>query len=578
MHVAITRRTYKGKVYQTVLLRRTYREGDKVKHETLGNLSHLPPQAIDAVRRCLNGEKLVEAQSQFECVRSLPHGHVAATLQVLRSLGLEKVIASRPSRERDLVCAMIVARIIAPGSKLATSRSISGQTAETSLGELLEVDNACEDDLYEAMDWLLPRQARIENELAKRHLDNTLVLYDVTSTYFEGTKCPLAKRGHNRDKKNGKLQIVIGLLCNAEGCPIAVEVFEGNTGDPQTVASQVRKLRKRFGLERVVVVGDRGMLTEARIREDLQSVEGLSWITALRSPAIKRLVECGEVSQSLFDEANLAEITSADFPGERLMVCRNPLLAHDRARKREELLQATEAELAKISAATRRVRNRLKGADQIALKVGAIRNKHKVGKHFEIEISDESLRYSRKVDKIRAEAALDGIYVVRTNVPSEQMSANDTVRTYKSLSAVERAFRSMKTVDLKIRPIFHWKDERVKAHVLLCMLAYYVEWHMRQRLAPLLFDDHEFEDGAATQRSAVDKAERSHAAKQKAALKTTEDGYVVESFRSLLAMLGTIVKNWLRPPGSSADPFTLTTKPNEHQQRTLTLLDVAIGA
>jgi transposase len=576
VHVATTKRKYKGRVYETHLLRRTFREDGKVKHETLGNLSHLPPPAIEAVRLALKGETLVSAGSLFECVRSLPHGHVAAVLGSLRNLGLDKIISSRSCRERDLVLAMVVARIVAPGSKLATCRAISADTAEMSLGEVLGIEDATEDELYAAMDWLLPRQARIEDRLAERHLDNTLVLYDVTSSYFEGRTCPLAKRGHNRDKKQGKLQIVIGLLCSREGRPVAVEVFEGNTGDPATVASQVKKLRGRFGLERVVLVGDRGMLTDARIREDLDPVEGLSWVTALRAPAIKRLAAQGAVSRSLFDEADLAEIRSDDFPGERLVVCRNPLLAQERTRKREELLRATEKELEKIAVATHRTRQRLSGADKIGLRVGKIRNRYKVGKHFHLEITDDSFRYSRKEDQIREEAALDGIYVVRTDVPSEEFTAEEAVRTYKSLSVVERAFRSMKTVDLKVRPIHHRKEGRVRAHVFLCMLAYYVEWHMREKLAPLLFDDHDRASAQAARESVVQKAERSKAAKRKTGSKRTEDGLTLESFQGMLALLGTIVKNWMRPREATSEPFQMVTIPNPHQRRALDLLEVTL--
>ena len=576
VHVATTRRRYKGKVYETHLLRRTYREDGKVKHETVGNLSHLPPSAIEAVRMALKGKTLVSAESRFECIRSLPHGHVVAVLESLRDLGLDKLIASRTCRERDLVLAMIVARIVAPGSKLATCRAMSDDTAETSLGEVLGIGDATEDQLYAAMDWLLPRQARIEDQLARRHLDNTLVLYDVTSTYFEGRTCPLAKRGHNRDKKQGKLQIVIGLLCNREGRPVAVEVFAGNTGDPTTVASQVKKLRERFGLERVVLVGDRGMLTDARIREDLDPVEGLSWITALRAPAIKRLAAQGAVSRSLFDDADLAEIHSEDFPGERLIVCRNPILAEERARKREDLLRATEKELEKIAIATRRTRQRLSGADEIGLRVGNVRNKYKVGKHFDLKITATSFQYSRREEQIREEAALDGIYVVRTDVPNEEFSAEETVRSYKSLSVVERAFRSMKTVDLKVRPIHHRKEERVRAHVFLCMLAYYVEWHMREKLAPMLFDDHLKASAQEARESVVQKAQRSEAAERKAESKRTEEGFPVESFQGMLSTLGTIVKNWLRPRETADEPFSMITTPNALQRKALDLLGVTL--
>lgn len=576
VHVATTKRKYKGRVYESHLLRRSFREDGKVKHETLGNLSHLPPAAIDAVRRALRGEELVSIDDAFECVRSLPHGHVAAVLATLRKLGLDKVIVSRRCRERDLIVAMITARIVCAGSKLATARAIAGDSAQTTLGELLDIEDVTENDLYDAMDWLLPRQGRIEKALADRHLSGTLVLYDVTSSYLEGRHCPLARLGYSRDGKRGKLQIVIGLLCAPDGCPVAVEVFGGNTADPATVASQIEKLRERFKLERVVMVGDRGMLTEARIREEVRPVTGLSWISALRAPALRKLMEQGAIQLSLFDECDLASVTSPDFPGERLIVCRNPLLAIERARKRQALLEGTEREFDKIVAATRRKRNPLRGADQIGMRVGRVRNKYKVGKHFELSITDDSFDYSRKEVQIREEAAMDGLYVVRTDVPEEELSDDDVVRTYKSLSVVERAFRTLKTIDLKVRPIHHRKPERVRAHVFLCMLAYYVEWHMRRALAPLLFDDHDKAAGDAERESIVRKAKRSLAARDKAASKRTEEGLVVHSFRDLMAQLGTIVQNRVRRPGAGAGAtFTMTTRPTEHQRRALELLDAS---
>jgi hypothetical protein len=576
VHVATTRRVYKGRVYESHLLRRTFREDGKVKHETLGNLSHLPPHALEAVRRALRGEHLVAVEEAFEIVRSLPHGHVAATLGVLRNLGLDKLLGARRCRERDLVTAMIVARIVEPGSKLATGRAVHRDTAHSTLGELLGVEDAATDELYAAMDWLLPRQGRIEAALAGRHLDGTLVLYDVTSTYFEGRTCPLARLGHSRDGRRDKLQIVIGLLCDREGRPVAVEVFDGNTGDPTTLAPQIAKLRQRFAIERVVLVGDRGLLTSARIRDELRPVEGLSWISALRGPAIAKLLAQGAIEPSLFDQRDLAEISSPDFPGERLMVCRNPLLADERARKREELLAATEKELATIAAATTRERRPLRGAAPIGVRVGRVMNRYKVAKHFELTITDESFTYARKHEQICAEAALDGLYVIRTDVPAEQMSAEQTVRNYKSLSTVERAFRSMKTVDLKVRPIHHRKAERVRAHVLLCMLAYYVEWHMRRALAPLLFDDHDPAAAQAQRSSIVAPARRSPAAQNKAATQKTEDGFTAQSFRDLLAQLATIVRNFVRRPGSGNDEtFPITTRPNDHQRRALELLGVA---
>jgi transposase len=555
-------------------LRRTYREDGKVKHETLGNLSHLPPAALDAVRRTLKGEALVSAQEHFVCHRSLPHGHGVAVLGTLRKLGLDRLLAARRQRQRDLVVAMIVTRILEPGSKLATTRALSSETAQTSLGELLDVGDADEDELYAAMDWLVARQARIERRLASRHLDHTLVLYDVTSSYFEGRTCPLAQRGYSRDQKRGKLQIVIGLLCNREGCPVAVEVFDGNTADPATVAPQIEKLRERFGLERVVLVGDRGMLTDARIREELEPVEGLSWISALRAPAIQRLAAEGTIQLSLFDEVDMAEVTSPEFPGERLMVCRNPLLAEERARKREELLAATEAELETIVKATQRRSRPLRGAAPIGLRVGKVLNRYKVGKHFELSITEDSFGYERKQERIEQEAALDGLYVVRTDVETQQLSAEAVVRTYKSLSRVERAFRTMKKIDLKVRPIYHRRADRVRAHVFLCMLAYYVEWHMRRALAPLLFEDHD--RTAAERTSVVRKAERSQAARRKAATRRTEDGFVVQSFRSLLAQLGTIVKNHVQPVDAPEASFAMLTVPNAHQRRAFELLGVPL--
>lgn len=574
VHVATTRRRYKGRVYETHLLRRTFREGGQVKHETLGNLSHLPAGVIELIRRALQGEVFVSVEASFACVRSLPHGHVAAVLGTLRRLGLDQVIASRPGPERDLVVAMIVARILDAGSKLATVRTVDVETATTTLGEELSLGDVDEDALYAAMDWLLPRQAKIEDELARRHLDHTLILYDVTSSYFEGRTCPLARRGHNRDGKKGKLQIVIGLLCNKDGCPVAVEVFDGNTGDPTTVAPQVEKIRQRFGLSRVVLVGDRGMITQARIREDLQPVEGLSWITALRAPAIQALAQQGLVIPSLFDQHDLAEITAPDFPGERLVVCRNPLLAVERTRKRQELLAATEARLEEIVAATRRARQPLRPAAKIGQRVGKVINAYKVAKHFEVEITDTSFTYRRNEAQIGAEAALDGIYVVRTDVSAEEFDTEQTVTAYKSLSAVERAFRTMKTVNLRIRPIHHRLEKRVRAHVFLCMLSYYVEWHMRQALAELLFTDPE--PGTAPRASVVAPAQRSAAAAAKAATKRTDDGLPVHSFPSLLDHLGTIVHNWVRPSGQDVPPFTMVTQPNPLQRRAFELLGLPI--
>jgi transposase len=472
---------------------------------------------------------------------------------------------------------MLVARITAPGSKLAIARGLSEETADSTLGELLSVQNADEDECYAAMDWLGERQVAIETALAKRHLaDGALVLYDVTSTYFEGRHCPLAKLGHSRDGKRENPQIVIGLMTTAEGCPIAVEVFEGNTGDPTTVGPQIKKLRERFALKRVVIVGDRGMITDARIREDLRDVDGLDWITCLRAPAVAKLLERGSLQLSFFDTRDMVEIVDAAFPGERLVVCKNPLLAQERARKRQELLAATERELDRVRAAVARTTRPLRGRDCIGLRVGKVLGRFKMGKHFKLTIEDDSFRYERDTSAIDAEAALDGIYVVRTTVPAEQLSTTEVVRSYKSLAHVERAFRSLKTMELHIRPIHHRKEERVRAHVLLCMLAYYVEWHMRRALTPILFDDDDRKAADARRQSIVAPARRSERAEAKALTKTTEAGEPVHSFKSLLRDLATIAKNRIQPKASGAPAFEIITKPTSVQKRALDLLGVSL--
>jgi transposase len=465
-----------------------------------------------------------------------------------------------------------VARILFPASKLATARGLNEQTASSSLGALLGLELVDEDHLYAAMDWLLPRQARIEDQLAARHLQPaTVVLYDVTSTYFEGRRCPLAQYGHSRDERPGNLQIVFGLLTNPEGCPVAVEVFEGNTADPKTVAGQIRKLRQRFELQQVVIVGDRGMLTSARIREDLQTEEGVRWITALRAPQIQQLATDGNLQLSLFDQQDLAEIQHPAYPGERLIACRNPLLAEERKRKREELLTATEKQLEKIRAATQRKRRPLRGKKEIGLAVGKVLGRYKMGKHLQLTIEEDRFDWQRKPASIEREAALDGIYVIRTSVPASDLTGQQVVATYKSLSTVERAFRSMKSVDLKVRPIHHHHPERVKAHVFLCMLAYYVEWHMRQALAPLLFDEEDHE-AAETQRSSiVAPAQRSLSAQQKAISKQTADGFPVHSFRTLLADLATLTRNRVR---MGEQLFDMLATPTALQERAFELLQV----
>jgi transposase len=555
-----------------VLLRESSRLGKKIVKRTLANLSDWPAAQIDSLRRVLKGESLVSFSDALQIERSLPHGHVAAALGTLRRIGLESDLARSASPERDLVCALIVARILAPASKLATARGLHEQTASSSLGAVLGLDLVDEDHLYQAMDWLLSRQARLEDKLAARHLqEGSMVLYDVTSTYFEGRHCPLARHGHSRDERPGNLQIVFGLLTNHEGCPVAVEVFEGNTGDPKTVAAQIRKLRQRFRLKEVVLVGDRGMLTSARIREDLETEEGLRWITALRAPQIQQLAADGNLQLSLFDQQDLAEIQHPTYPGERLIACRNPLLAEERKRKREELLQATERKLEKIRAATQRKRRPLRGKKEIGLAVGRVLGQYKMGKHLQLTIEQDRFDWQRKVAGIEREAALDGIYVIRTSVPANQLTSSQVVEKYKSLSTVERAFRSMKSVDLKVRPIYHHQAERVKAHVFLCMLAYYVEWHMRRALAPLLFDDEDREAAQGQRASVVAPAQRSASALQKAVSKHTADGLPVHSFRSLLTDLATLTRNRVRM-GQQA--FDMLTTPTAVQERALDLLQV----
>ncbi len=558
------------------LLRESYREGSKVKNRTLANLSHLPREQIEALRRVLKGERLAPVEEVFEITRSLPHGHVAAVLGSLRGVQLDRLLGSRASRERDLICALIVARILQPQSKLATARSLDTPTATTSLGVCLGLEGCSEDDFYQAMDWLLSRQKRIEVALARRHLsEGTLVLYDLTTVHFEGRTCPLAALGGARKGPKGKLQIRIGLLCTPEGCPVAVEVFEGNASEQGTLSCQINKLRQRFDLQRVVMVGDRGILTSARIREELADTEGLDWITALRAPTIKKLAADGALDQSLFDQRDLAEIQHPDFPGERLVVCRNPLLAVERARKREELLQATEKKLEKTRQATLRAKRRLQGKARIGMRVGRDVNRFKVGKHFQLQITANRFSYARKEEAIAAEAALDGMYVIRTSVPAEAMDADTCVASYKDLSAVERAFRSLKSVDLKIRPIHHHTADRVRSHVLVCMLAYYVEWHMRQSLAPLLFDDEEPALGELLRDSVVTPAQRSPEALRKAHTRRTEKDEPVHSFQTLLQDLGTVARNRVR--FSSGDETDMLTTPTPLQENAFSLLGVRLA-
>ena len=558
-----------------ILLRESYRDAGKIKKRTIANLSDWPTEIVEGLRTLLKGGKVAPADQESIIVRrTLPHGHVAAVLGTLRNIGLDRMLGPPRNRCRDLVIAMIVARLIAPASKLATARMLDPLTASSSLGEVLGLGPVDEDELYVALDWLGERQEAIEKAIARKHLhDGTLVLYDVSSSYVEGRCCELARLGYNRDGKKGKLQIVYGLLCAADGCPVAIEVFEGDTGDPRTLAAQIDKVKKRFALERVALVGDRGMITQARLDAEIAPA-GLDWITALRAPAIRTLVEAGALQMSLFDQRDMAAITSPDYPGERLIVCRNPDLARERTRKREDLLAATEADLAVIAAAVRRARNPLRGEAEIALKVGAVVNRHKVAKHFELSIGEASFSFHRKTEAITAEAALDGIYVVRTNLPKKLLDDAATVGAYKSLARVERAFRSLKTVDIHLRPIFHWTTPRVRAHVLLCMLAYHVERHMRARLAPMLYDETDHEAAAAMRASIVAKAERSEAARRKQTTGLTDDGLPVHSFQSLLADLATYARIQATTVLNDKYVFTLHTRPTPIQQRAFALLAV----
>ena len=563
LHVVTNRRQGKGRAYVTHLLRCSYREGGKVKNETVGNISHLPEELVELVRAGLRGEPVGLLCDAFAIERSLPAGHVNAALAIARRLELARLLDRQPSRERDLVVAMICQRAIAPASKLGTVRALRQSTLADELG----VGGVDEDDLYAAMDWLLERQERIEDRLARRHLsDGELVLYDVSSSYFEGRSCELAKLGYSRDGKRGSLQIIYGLLCDKPGRPIAVEVFSGELHDDKTLPAQIAKLKSRFGLSRVVVVSDRGMVTKANI-ELLQTAD-VGWITALKAPQIQKLARQDELQLSLFDQTNLAEITSEDYPGERLIVCRNPLVAAERARKRQELLAATERGLAEI---TQRVeRGTLTGADQIGLAVGPALKRYKVKKHFAVQITDTTFTYQRKTEQIETEAALDGIYVLRTNVPDTELATGDVVRSYKNLEQVERAFRTFKGPELEMRPIHHHLADRVRAHVFLCMLAYYLTWHLRHAWKPLLFAD----EHPPVQPDPVAKAVRSHQAQHKARTKTTTTGDPAHSYKSLLAELSTLTRNTIRLPGANATLDKLT-QPTGLQARALDLIQHA---
>jgi hypothetical protein len=565
MHVSTTTRRSGDREYTATLLRRSYREDGKVKKETLANLSHLPVEAIDAIRAVLRGETLMGVDQAFEIERSLPAGHVNAALLMARRLDLAKLLDSRPSRQRDLCLAMIVGRVICPGSKLGMVRTLGQSTLASELG----VSGADEDDLYGAMDWLLERQQRIEDRLAHRHLvDGEMVLYDVSSSYFEGRSCPLAKLGYSRDGQRGLAQIVYGLLCDSDGRPVAVEVFSGELHDDKTLPSQITKLKGRFGLSRVVVVADRGMVTNANI-ELLAKADGVDWITALKAPTIKKLARCGIFQPSLFDEQNLGEITNvAEFPSERLIVCRNPLVGAQRARKREELLTATETDLAEI--AHRVDHGTLSGADQIGLAAGPALKRHRMRKHFQIEITDTTFTYTRDTTAITTEAALDGFYILRTSLTETDLPAGDVVRAYKNLEQAERAFGTLKGPDLQIRPIHHHLEDRVKAHVLICMLAYYLTWHLKAAWKPLLFTD----EDRPTNPDPVAKAVRSPAARQKAQTKQTTNRQPVQSYRTLLTELATQTRNTTRLHGHTTT-FDKLTQPTALQSQALDLVEHA---
>ena len=557
-----------------ILLRESYREGGKVKNRTLANLSHWPEHKVDTLARALKGlPPKLELAEAFEITRSLPHGHVVAVLATAQRLGLAELIDPTPSRRRDLVMAMLIAAVIAPDSKLATARGLRTETATSSLGEVLGVSGCDEDDLYAAMDWALARQERIENALAARHLvDGTLVLYDVSSAAFEGRGCPLGAIGYARDGVKGRRQIVYGLLCTAAGVPVAIEVFDGNTADPKTLTAQIRKLTTRFGLSRVALVGDRGMLTSARITEELRPAQ-VDWLSALRADQIKALVAAEALQLSLFDEQNLVAITHPDYPGERLIGCRNPALAAERTRKRGELLAATETELDKITAATRRERQPLRGKDTIGLRVGKVINTFKMAKHFTITITEDSFTFCRNEDTITAEAALDGIYVLRARLPADTLTDDNVVLRYKGLEDVERYFRTLNS-ELDVRPIRHHLADRVRAHMFLRMLSYYISWHMNSALAPILFYDND-KPGAATKRAdPVAAAQRSDQALTKAARKRTQDGVAVHSFTSLLADLATICANHIQP-ADDTPAFTMITSPTPLQRQAFDLLGLS---
>lgn len=568
VHVVTTRRHYKGKVYESHLLRRSYRDAGKVKNETVGNISHLPDEVIDVIRRALRGESFVAASERFKISRSLPHGHVAAVAAMATKLGVNRLLGPA-CKERDLALALIVARVVRPGSKLATTR----WWVDTTMAEDLGIADASTDDVYGAMDWLHSRQDAIERLLARRHLEpGDLVLYDLSSSHYEGRMCPLAALGFPRDRRRGIPQINYGLMTDRDGRPISIEVFAGNTADPSALMAATDKLRDRFGIAKVVMVGDRGMITQARI-DALKELGGIDWITALRAPQIQALARAGALQMSLFDDASLAEIAHPDYPGERLVCCRNPAVARERKRKRDELLDATERELDKIKAATQRDKRALKGKDNIGIRVGRVLDKYKVGKHFDVAIADGSFDFSRRHDRIDTEAALDGVYVVRTSVAGDDLQASEVVAAYKRLAEVERDFRSLKSVDVELRPIRHRLTERVEAHALICMLAEYIVWHLRKAWAPLTFTD----ENPPVKEDPVAPAERSASAKTKASRQRTGDDEPAHSFSSLLDHLATLIRSEVRIPAQPQLPsFYELSEPTSTQRKAFELIAVPI--
>jgi transposase len=571
LYVAHIKREYKDKVYESHLLRRSYRDGKKVKQKTIANISPLPETLREIIEKSLKGEIFLPATGAIEIFKSRSHGHVAAVKKVFEDLGMDTLISPVSSRERDLVKAMIISRIIKPQTKLATTRSWHDST----LAELLNIEDADEDELYNAMDWLVKKQPLIEKKLSDRHLKkSSIALYDVSSSYYEGSCCTLAAYGYNRDRKKGKCQITYGLIVDSQGRPISVQVYEGSKSDTKTVDDQIKKLKEQFGLEHFIFAGDRAMITQARV-ENLKRLGGIDWISALRSSSIKKLVESGDLQLSLFDEQDIAEITSDDYPGERLIVCKNPYLARERAQKRDVLLAKTEEALSGL--ARRVAAGKLKEEAKIGQALGRVANKYKMAKHFKFNVARERFSYSRIKEKIENEASLDGIYVIRTSVPKEKLSSGDVVSSYKRLSLAERAFRTLKGMDLKIRPIHHRVEERVRAHIFICMLSYYLEWHLRDAWKSLLFDD-EHPSGHQGG-SPVLPAIRSEAAANKANTKKLPDGSAVHSFNTLISKLGAVVLNDARIPAIPKIPsFTIITKPDFTQKKALDLVGLDIMA